>query len=398
MKKFYISKTFIEAIKKQALESEEEIYGWLIGYELNEIPYVLAIYECVNFEHQSIIRAIPKVQEFQEISSILPQGIGPIGIYHSHPSSEMIFHSHIDDSTLFSLSKQFPRCVSIVTNGDKINYYQMGKNKKTREIKIIFEEPEVPRYFNINFNLKLIIKIDKNLLYDSQEKAKNRIKVIIVNNLRNLLEDLWDSYDFYRDGSLVNKNDLIFDFFSQENNVNIQLKMRAFPENIDSEIIISNKTEVLPKNPLIPFKMHLSIKFPIYIKNLKIRLTELNQQIKTELISNNILPRVYKSYIDVNAHKIRIPNEFYIRFFNFYIILMSFNQITLNESELSYKSYKIVLKIISLLDSFSPIKLQKKILTSINQTLKDLIKFSKKYIWYDEILKRIQNLKKKLKN
>ena len=81
---FHISETFINIVKSQALSSKYEIYGWLLGYQKDKIPKVLAIIECKQYEQQTLISAIPHAQEFQEISSIMPQGIGPIGIYHSH--------------------------------------------------------------------------------------------------------------------------------------------------------------------------------------------------------------------------------------------------------------------------------------------------------------------------
>ncbi|KKL75306.1 hypothetical protein LCGC14_2056190, partial [marine sediment metagenome] len=87
IKIFHISEIVINIIKSQALSSEKEIYGWLIGFQKEKVSKVLAIIECKRFEQQTLISAIPHAQEFQEISSIMPQGIGPIGIYHSHPFS-----------------------------------------------------------------------------------------------------------------------------------------------------------------------------------------------------------------------------------------------------------------------------------------------------------------------
>ena len=146
IKEFYIPELFINLIKIQALSSENEIYGWLIGYQKDDIPNILAIIECKRFKHQSFISAVPDIKEFQEISSVMPQGIGPIGIYHSHPFSSELFHSHTDDATLISLSNQFPNCVSIITNGVQINYYKMGKESKTKEINVKFTEPKVPKF------------------------------------------------------------------------------------------------------------------------------------------------------------------------------------------------------------------------------------------------------------
>ena len=183
-----IPEIFVNVIKNQALSSENEIYGWLIGYQKDKILNVLTIIECKRFEQQSLISAVPHSQEFQEISSVMPQGIGPIGIYHSHPFSSEIFHSHTDDSTLLSLSNQFPNCVSIVTNGKDINYYQMGKESKTIEIDVKYIEPEIPKFLLILFDETLLIKINKSIL-NNVEKVSN-LKIRILNEVNNFLENI----------------------------------------------------------------------------------------------------------------------------------------------------------------------------------------------------------------
>ena len=123
-----------------------------------------------RFEQQSSITAIPLIQEFQEISSIMPQGIGAIGIYHSHPFKSEIFHSPTDDATLLSLSIQFPSCVSIVTNGKDINFYQMGKRTKTEEIVAELIEPEIPKFLLISINENLNLLINKDHLSNKSDK------------------------------------------------------------------------------------------------------------------------------------------------------------------------------------------------------------------------------------
>jgi len=78
IKKFLIPQNLIDIIKNQARSSYDEIYGWLIGYSKNDVPHILAISECKRFEQQTPISAIPHTLEFQELSSTMPQGIGPI--------------------------------------------------------------------------------------------------------------------------------------------------------------------------------------------------------------------------------------------------------------------------------------------------------------------------------
>ena len=43
IEEFYIPEVFIDAIKNQALNSEDEIYGWLIGYQKDGISYQITV-------------------------------------------------------------------------------------------------------------------------------------------------------------------------------------------------------------------------------------------------------------------------------------------------------------------------------------------------------------------
>ena len=192
VKKFLIPHSLIEVIKKQARSSLDEIYGWLIGYSKNDIPHILAISECKRFEQQTLISAIPHALEFQELSSTMPQGIGPIGIYHSHPASSRLFHSHTDDNTLISLTNQFQNCVSIVTNGEEINFYQMGKEKKTREIKVEFDEPEVIDFILVAVDDKFDVRVSNSLLKDLNKT--NYVKMKIQNILIDSFQKHWKEF------------------------------------------------------------------------------------------------------------------------------------------------------------------------------------------------------------
>ncbi len=133
-----------EFIKKHAKSSVKEIYGWLIGGETKKNGLIVySAISCHRYLHQTSIGAIPDTKEMQDISAALPQGLGVIGIYHSHPGD--IFHSHTDDQTLENFTRFYPKMLSAVTNRDvfederknRTRWYQFSpKLGKTREIHI----------------------------------------------------------------------------------------------------------------------------------------------------------------------------------------------------------------------------------------------------------------------
>jgi len=244
------------------LQSENEIYGWLIGYQKDNIPIILAIVECKRFEQQSLISAIPHAEEFQEISSIMPQGIGPIGIYHSHPFSSKIFHSHTDDSTLISLSKQFPNCTSIVTNGKEINYYKRGKNEKIQEISAEFSSPKMIKFFNISFNEVFHLRIDNNILKSKEDRKQLNIK--LYNSLSTFLDKIWDELEYFEYRREVVKNALIKLYLTKNiEGKSIQIKIpEKFKENGEVRLQLSKEKE--ENNNFIQFKLKIKVKIPIY--------------------------------------------------------------------------------------------------------------------------------------
>jgi len=400
MKDFYIPEIFVNVIKNQALSSENEIYGWLIGYQKEEIPHVLAIIECKRFEQQTVISAIPDAQEFQEISSVMPQGIGPIGIYHSHPFSSEIFHSHTDDTTLISLSNQFPNCVSIVTNGKDINYYQMGKNRETNEINVKFIEPEIPKFLLFSLDEMFLIKINKNILMN-REDASN-LKIRIFNEVGNFLENIWSELELFVKNSKISENDAITRYLSNKLKVNpIQLKISAeMRDDNKIQIILNHNNEPNTKTDSIDddyecLKLDLNAKVPIYISAENKNFKDINNTIKTELISNNLLPKIYNCIIDFDNRKIITPDNYYLNFFGFYIKVLCFNKKELNEYDFSKKTFELMSKLVSLFDSFRNVELSNEIKSQIKAFFKDIKKISKQFSWYNEIKKNM-NFNKKL--
>ena len=214
IKKFYISNSLIELIKKQARSSYDEIYGWLIGYSKNNIPHILAISECKRFEQQTLISAIPHALEFQELSSTMPQGIGPVGIYHSHPASSQLFHSHTDNNTLVSLTNQFQDCVSIVTNGEEINFYQMGKEKKAREIAVEYDEPKVSDFILVAVDEKFDVSVNSSLFKDLSKT--NYIKMKIQNILIDSFQKNWNMFGLFKDNKNIKEKAKVSEFLTDK--------------------------------------------------------------------------------------------------------------------------------------------------------------------------------------
>ncbi|MHA1585042.1 MAG: Mov34/MPN/PAD-1 family protein [Promethearchaeota archaeon] len=143
-------------IKQHALTSSREIYGWLIGSENSKGDvFILSVIPCQRYLHQSAIGAAPDPAEVQEISSSLPDGVGIIGIYHSHPAD--IFHSSIDDRTLQNFTRLYPKMISAVTNANyfedihanRTRWFRMNPKTKTTDEIELYHKPISDNKFRI---------------------------------------------------------------------------------------------------------------------------------------------------------------------------------------------------------------------------------------------------------
>ncbi|KKM03593.1 hypothetical protein LCGC14_1772850 [marine sediment metagenome] len=330
----------------------------------------------------------------------MPQGIGPIGIYHSHPFSSEIFHSHTDDATLLSLSNQFPNCISIVTNGEKINFYQMGLNSKPEEIQAEFIDPDIPKFLLISIDEDLNLIINNNLLNNKSDE--NRLKIAILNKLRDYLEEIWIKFEFLYDNSKVPKNDSINPYLVDKLTVEpIHLIIpEKFKDGNKIKLIIDRideSEESKIENNQTCFNLNIKAKIPIYITNENQTFQRVSQAIKTELISNNILQKIYNCVIDYDKNIIITPDDYYLNFFRFYIRVLCFNKKELNETEFSLKNFEILLKLIALFENFKYMESNDKIRNQISMFIKNLKKFSKKFRRQNQLKNRIENLKKNIK-
>lgn len=391
----YIPEIFINVIKEQAMLNENEIYGWLIGYQKENIPHVLAIIECKQFEQQSLISAIPHAQEFQELSSIMPQGIGPIGIFHSHPFSGEVFHSHTDDSTLLSLSNQFPQCVSIVTNGKDIKYYQMGRDCEVKEINVKYFDPEVPKFLLFSLELLFLIKINKSLLNKLDVRS---LKVRISNEISDHIEKIWKDLElFTKSKKKISESDDITKYLVKElMEAPIQIKMK---NNNIIQVFIKNSNDSNVKKESVQNDYHnlnldFNIKIPIYITIENKKFSDLNQLLKAELVSNNIIQKLFNCVVDFENRRIITPEDYYFKFLGFFIRFLYFKEKKLNQNELSQKTYELVSKILSQFEPYINIDLSKEMKNQIMTIFKDIRNFSKNFNWYSNITENLKLIKK----
>ena len=140
---------FIKERGKAAKETmNNEIYGWLIGYESKDgNVMVISAIACHRYNQQSVIGAQPDPMELQELGFALPVGVGFVGIYHSHPDE--VFHSRTDNETLMTYARFYPKMLSAVTNGTDTKWYRCegGTN---------FTEFEIQKSFVIGEQLQFV--------------------------------------------------------------------------------------------------------------------------------------------------------------------------------------------------------------------------------------------------
>jgi hypothetical protein len=355
---------------------KNEIYGWLIGYQKKATLHVLVIFECTQFEQQSFISAFPNAREFQKLTAALPQGIGPIGIYHSHPFSSEVFHSHTDDSTLLSLNNQFPNCLSIVTNGKEINFYQMDENNAIKEIGAKYEEPPIPKLLNVRIDEGFVLKVGKTLTSNEQERKKLRNK--ILNATREFFENTWDDMNFYCKHEKISSSGTIDEYLT--NNLNgARVEIRV-PEEYKSKGKIQLEIEnndgkegisVIEQDlSIMNFELNLSI--PIYIIDESARFDQITSLIKTELLSNNLIPKLYHSELDFEHEVIIIPRDHLLTFFGFYLKFTFFDDIDVNQETWYNDQIEFLLGIFKIIELIKDTAITDQVKDYLNAFLKDV--------------------------
>jgi len=336
------------------------------------------------------------VLEFQELSSSMPQGIGPIGIYHSHPASSTLFHSHTDDNTLISLTNQFQNCVSIVTNGEEINFYQMGKEKKTREIKVEYNEPEVSDFILVAVDEKFEVRVSNGLFKDLSKT--NYIKMKIQNILIDSFHNYWNEFSLSKNNLNIKERAKVSKFLTRDiTREPTYLKIPRVTKEIISKLLIlksqDTSNEVIGENDYTSLNLSIKAKFLIYVADHDIKLYDFKNKIRVEFLGNILPQKLQNSILDLPSCKLGIPEDYFLNYFGFYMRILSFSDKKLNELTVSKSNYEFLLKILSSFDSFTEIKISKKTKAHIANFLRDLENISINYDWGDNLKKRINFLR-----
>jgi proteasome lid subunit RPN8/RPN11 len=181
-------------IKSHAKSSPREIYGWLIGREsMSGEIYVMSAIACQRYVSQHFIGASPDPREVSELGAALPQGLGMIGIYHSHPAD--IFHSSVDDRTLQNLAKFYKKILSAVSNGDNTSWsdddpnttrwFQLNEDGKSTD-QIMIVEDAVPREKFQILNCYGFLKFDITV------PLKKNLTQQVMSVLMGSFQNIWD--------------------------------------------------------------------------------------------------------------------------------------------------------------------------------------------------------------
>ncbi|MGV9172896.1 MAG: Mov34/MPN/PAD-1 family protein [Promethearchaeia archaeon] len=392
-----IPQSFISFIKKQAISNENEIYGWLIGYKKNKTLNILSLIECKKFEQQSLISAIPDAQEFQKVSTALPQGIGAVGIFHSHPAGD-VFHSHIDDSTLKSLSRQFPSSVSIVTNGKEVGYYRLDKKGTNKDdLDVEFGIPQISPFILIKFQAEFQVIVEKKII--EQKEPEKALKMNLLNFLSNYLDENLNSLIFRYKNKKITLQEPVNRFFCS--NLNDPPVILGVPDKNPTshpnsiQIFLgekpTNKSPEEPKNNYLHFSLPIHSKIPIFISNVNQKLKDIIQMIKTELISNTIIPKIYNSQVDFKENCFLLPRDKFIPYFGFYLKISIYN------NALDRDSANLLLKLLEFVNSLLSMNLNRTLLDKCAEFVHAIRSLESEYRIKDDIHHKVNLLDRKLK-
>ena len=144
-------------------------------------------------------------------------------------------------------------------------------------------------------------------------------------------------------------------------------------------------------------KLRINTKLPIYLKQENVCFEQLDDTIRTELLSNNILRKIYDSIIDFENKEVILPQDYFLEYFGFLIRFLIFKEPVHNKRKLSQKNKKLIVKLISQFKPFIGIELLQSFKLYFKRFLKDVERFSNKFDWYEEVDTQINNLYTDLK-
>lgn len=282
MRQVFILPSVVSFIKNHALQDENEIYGWLIGYEdLEKIVNIIAAFDCLKYASQSQIAAVPDPQEIQAVVSSMPQGIGTVGIYHSHPSK--VFHSHVDDTTIRNLARMYPKLVSIVTNGTEIEYFRF------EEKEVVLFKPEFSSGAFKRPHLEFYLDIKTKITLNLEKPPAPQISAALLK----ILNQIWSTRVFQ------------------------QKKSRLYPkESITS--YLNSRVQILlslpSPDPDSTFPLDITLKAVVFVNGTE-TFEAIDDLIKSELM-DDLNQSVFQGHFDPKSQKMQLAPRVEITYMN----------------------------------------------------------------------------------
>ncbi len=400
MNYFYINPDILNFMRKLAIMSQDEIYGWLAGYQLDGVAHVINAFDCQNYIMRSYVNAIPDPLEVQKIGNLLPGGLGIVGIYHSHPYKSKLFHSHTDDETLIGLSKQLPKCVSLVTNGEDIHYYQMNEQFKLYEIEAKKWEPTIPEFVPISFNNTYTVNIEEELL------GADNLHIKIYNKWKDLVDLKWSSFKLYKGEKEVPLSSNCKPYLkSKLDGDYLQLK------STDKEALTIDVTKDESKatqKKMIPFTMNLNCTDPIYITERNMTFDSIIDTIKTEIVDESLTAKLFACVIDSKKKEILVPYTYLINLYGYLVkcayypekVRQSISEnfpVNNNMQKLSKKNEDTMKRLKSNAETYASVKIEKDSKKKMLRFVENLIEFANFHEWNKNVVNDLTNIKNQLK-
>ncbi|MFX1521826.1 MAG: Mov34/MPN/PAD-1 family protein [Promethearchaeota archaeon] len=274
MPQVFVDPTLEPLIEGYAKTTEKEIYGWLIGFDdrQNNV-YIISVIDCQRYAYQELIGVGPDPIDTQMVYSAMPQRIGVVGIYHSHPGE--VFHSHIDDRTLISLSKLYQNPISVVTNGTITKYYQVGHPpEKMKEIDAIRKKIKKLQFMDFMLNVK------KTLMVDTENPLPE-----ISSQLHSWVEENFIHCVYSRKGINIDMNSKLSNLLSEKSLISLKLEDKTVASIVKED----------SKNEMSHLSIDLDLFAKVFVKEEE-RLSDLSIDIKEELIQDLLLKTAKGSY------------------------------------------------------------------------------------------------------
>ena len=348
-----------------------EVYGWLLGYYAdNGEPTILGAYDCQKFVEQTLISAIPEPKEYHEIAVSLPNGIGVVGMYHSHPAGSNIFHSHIDDSTVIDYTRLAENFVSLVTNGTDVQCFMLV-DKKSRKLKKIEPQLKLPKTpFCTQFRVNLNVHLPKN---GSQIESH-----VITSQFADLFFNHWEKRRYILPGSKK-----IMDDKTRLSNIPEDPSNRANILEIDLGALQGEKET--PKADCISVSEKVEVK--VFHKNSE-TIANVDQKVQNAVL-NQLNQRILKGCLDPNRKAWNLAPIFEISFWNIPLIIAFKDEEARKESEEFIKGMSKRMNYISLDRVQQNLLMREQVL----QTIRDLERLASTYTIASqkEILAQLKN-------